>query len=206
LREQFCVGEKTCTVMLMAEQIYATPISQSDRAFIQQFYEENKQFLFFLAGKYVSTWEDCEDVVQESMIRFIRNRTILQELDRVRCKKYILLTVRSAVLDMQRKQVGNSAQSYDEQRLDALICRELIKAEWMSSISAKLDVQQLRQELSSREWILLEGKYIYGYSNEELGRRIDVSADSVRSLLSRARKKARTMLAKEGRVKTENKE
>ena len=189
--------------MLMTDQICATPIAQYDRAFIQQFYEENKQFLFFVAGKYVSNRADCEDIVQESMLRFIRNCTVLRELDRVRCKKYILLTVRSVFLDMQKKQAANSTQGYDEQQLDALIRRELIREEWMPSLSAKLDVQRLKQSLSSHDWFLLEGKYIYGYSHEELGRRIDVSTDSVRSLLSRARKNARDILVKEERAATE---
>ena len=36
----------------------------------------------------------------------------------------------------------------------------------------------------------LEGQYILGYSHEELGQLLDISEESMRSLLYRARKRA----------------
>ena len=46
-----------------------------------------------------------------------------------------------------------------------------------------------------REWILLEGKYILGYTHEELGALIGVAPNSVRMILCRAKEKARSILS-----------
>lgn len=78
--------------------------------------------------------------------------------------------------------------------LESLLRRELLTEDGTQAISAKLDVQKLKQALSARDWCLLEGKY-NGYSQEELGIQLGVAPDSVRSLLSRARKNATGILS-----------
>lgn len=55
-------------------------------------------------------------------------------------------------------------------------------------------VEQLRSDLSQREWLALEGKYILGYSHEELSELLGVSKENMRSIVSRARKRARRIL------------
>lgn len=57
----------------------------------------------------------------------------------------------------------------------------------------------LKQELPYRDWLVLEGKYMLGYSHEELGELLGVSTDSVRMILYRARERARIILHQETR-------
>ena len=57
-----------------------------------------------------------------------------------------------------------------------------------------MEVYQLKQTLSERDWLVLEGKYILGYSQDELSELIGVSSDSIRMILHRARKNARDIL------------
>ena len=61
-------------------------------------------------------------------------------------------------------------------------------------ISAYMEIERLKKELPDRDWILLEGKYVLGLSQEELSGLAGVSVDSVRMLLHRARVKAREIL------------
>jgi DNA-directed RNA polymerase specialized sigma24 family protein len=56
------------------------------------------------------------------------------------------------------------------------------------------DVELLKQRLAKRDWALLEGKYVIGYTDIELAEMLDCTKDSVRVMLSRARKKAREIL------------
>jgi len=44
--------------------------------------------------------------------------------------------------------------------LESLLRRELLTEDGTQAISAKLDVQKLKQALSAQDWCLLEGKYI----------------------------------------------
>ena len=55
-------------------------------------------------------------------------------------------------------------------------------------------VAQLRESLSYRDWLVLEAKYYLDFTQEEIGELIGVSPNSVRMVLHRARKKARSIL------------
>ena len=88
------------------------------------------------------------------------------------------------------------AVDLDEEKLAALLERTSMHAD-ADQTRTKLDVYQLRQTLSERDWLVLEGKYILGYSQEELSELIGVSPDSIRMILHRARKNARDILLME---------
>lgn len=168
------------------------PISPEDKAFFQTFYENNSNFLFYIANQYTDTPSDCEDVVQDAVIRLMGNIPILRELNKYKAAKYIALTVRSAYLDLQKKRYHKQEIPLEEAILDALLEKETPLAG--SSSDLRLELVLLKESLSPKEWILLEGKYILGYDQEELSALIGVSPDSVRMILSRVRAKARSIL------------
>ena len=173
------------------------PISLSDQAFIQQFYEENKRFMFFVARKYSTSQTECEDIIQEANVRFIHNVSALRCLDASKIPRYIVLTIRAVFLDAEKQKRNDRILFLSDEMQESLIRNELLMEEDRPDLAARLDIQQLKQELPSRDWRLLEGKYIYGYSQEELGYQFGIAPDSVRSLLSRARKKARDILLRD---------
>lgn len=170
------------------------PISPADKAFFLQFYEENKRFLYYIARKYVSSQTDCEDLVQDTVVRLLKNIPSLRDLDGCKTAKYIVLTVRAAFLDSEKRKHGAKAIYLSDDLLETLIKAELLSAEGIPDMSAKLEVELLKRSLPPRDWLLLEGKYILGYSQEELGKLIGVSPDSVRMMLWRAKEKARKVL------------
>ena len=170
------------------------PITSEDTSFFRKFYEDNKNFMFYIARKYASTQEDCEDIVQDSVLRLIGNIPTLKQLTRAKTAKYIVLTVRAAFLDSEKRKHGENAA------LEALMKADLQIADSMPDLSARLEVYRLRQSLSDRDWLVLEGKYILGLSSEELGAQIGVSPNSVRMILSRARENARKILSYETQI------
>lgn len=170
------------------------PIEGSDQVFIQKLYHDHKGLMFYAASQYTDNLSDREDIVQETLLRLIKNVTVLRSIPQCNLKRYIVLTVRSVFLDLQKKHSGEILLSLEDEKLEAVLRRELLREDGISEISAKLDVWRLKKELPEREWILLEGKYLREMPDELLGQMIGVSADSVRMLLSRARKKARDIL------------
>ena len=56
---------------------------------------------------------------------------------------------------------------------------------------------RLRRELTQREWLALEGKYILGYSYQELCLLLDMNQESLRGLLYRVKRKAARILQEE---------
>ena len=117
----------------------------------------------------------------------MKNTEVLRQLNRAQTAKYIELTVRTAYLDLEQRKCREKLVCLDTAALETLLSRT-------DTVTPTETVEALREDLKERDWTALEGKYILGYSDEELSAIFGVSADSVRTLLSRARKRARKIL------------
>ena len=170
------------------------PISGNDKEFFEKFYNEYKNFMFYSARKYVNTQSECEDIVQDTVERLLHNVKTIKEIDVYRIRKYIALTVRAAYLDAEKKKHRTCPFSFDDAVLEAIIKADLIYIDNYADLYFRLDVEKLKHELPARDWIVLEGKYIMGYSQEELGQMLGVAPDSIRMIICRAKQKARAIL------------
>ena len=79
-------------------------------------------------------------------------------------------------------------------RIDVYLEADIVLRQTGPDDSVSLLVEQLKSQLSQREWFVLEGRYILGYSQEELGKLLGVNPNSVRMIICRARNKARDIL------------
>ena len=59
---------------------------------------------------------------------------------------------------------------------------------------AKWDMETLKAKLGERDWFLLHTKYIIGCSDAEIGGILGCNQASVRTLLTRARRRAKVIL------------
>lgn len=170
------------------------PLGESDQDFFHQLYLDYKGFLFYTARQYTTDPAACEDLVQDALIRLMHNLPALREIGRCKIAKYIVLTIRTAYLDSQRRRQRENILFLDDQELELLMLEQLLPQDPEQAVSTNQAIARLKAALPARDWILLEGKYILGLSQEELGRQTGVSPDSVRMLLCRAREKARGIL------------
>ena len=168
------------------------PISSDDNAFFHRFYENYNGFLYYIAAKYAQSPSDREDIVQDALIRLMCNISTLRQLSQFKTTKYIALTVRSAYLDLIRKQQGKQEITLDESELESLLEMDPLLSRDPTDL--QLEIIHLKESMSRKDWMILEGKYLLGYDQEELSRLTGVSPDSVRMTLSRARAKARSIL------------
>ena len=180
----------------MSRNQASTPLSAAETEFFHSFYETYQGFIFYMANRYTESPADCEDVVQDSVIRLLSNVKVLMELNHPKTVKYIALTVKSTFLDHQRKMQVSKEADLDEEKLASLLEQTSLHA-GAEHEQTKLEVYQLKQALSERDWLVLEGKYILGYSQDELSELIGVSSDSIRMILHRAKKNARGILLAE---------
>lgn len=178
----------------MGKRKAIVPISSDDRIFFEGFYQEHKRFMYYTAKKYARSNMECEDIVQDSIIRLLKNISVLREINGCKIQKYIVLTIKASYIDMERKRHSEESINMDDETLESLFKADLITAPEIPDIGPRLEVEKLKSELSFREWVLLEGKYILGYTQEELGHLIGVAPDSIRMILCRAREKARLIL------------
>lgn len=160
---------------------------QSDQQFMIQFYETNKAFLFHAARKFTNTQSDCEDIVQDAMVRLMRNIPTLRRLSDNQIATYLFLTVRSVYADRRKSAQERIILVSDH-------TQELHDDSAQFAYDAKWDAQILKKALSPKDWNLLESKYILGYSDEEIAQELGCAPDSVRTLVRRARNRAKAVL------------
>lgn len=169
-------------------------ISSADsKEFFQQFYEENKAFLFHIASQYAASIAERDDLMQEALVRLLRKAGVLREMGRTETASYIALTVKTVFLDMERRKCKERLVELDSETVEALLGRYSLEE---PDLFANLEVEKIKKGLSQRDWLALEGKYILGYSHRELSELLGVDGGTVRSLVSRARKKAKRILAR----------
>lgn len=173
-------------------------------SYIARLYQQYRAFLFKKAALYTNNLHAKEDIVQNTVLRLIRNEDKLRTLDPSALTSYLALTVRSAALNYLRDERRN--------RLDALPLSEELEEEYIpldGGGQLTLEEQMLlghRDEevraavgrLSERDQAALVGKYFLNLDNRALADLLGVSPDTLRTVLCRARGRTLEELKKEG--------
>lgn len=161
---------------------------REEQAFFHEFYSQYRRFLFYCAGQYTSDQTLQEDLVQDTLLRLLRCIDTLRGLNAARTAAYLHTAVKSVYIDHCRR----TAQTLplEGRTLEALGARTD-----PMDYTAKWDAQILRSRLDERDWYLLEARYIAGSTDEEIAAVLGCTGDSVRVLLSRARRRAKVLLA-----------
>lgn len=185
------------------------PAAQHDKtaeepSYIAGLYNRYKAFLFQKAALYTNSPHAREDIVQNAVLRLIRNEDKLRTLDSPALTTYMALTIRSAALNYLREERRDS--------LDALPLDERLEEECISldgSIQLTLEEQMLLGHrdgevraaigrLSERDQIALTGKYFLNLDNRTLAELLGVTPGTLRTILCRARGRTLEELKKEG--------
>ena len=162
----------------------------AEDGFLAAFYEQYRGYLYYTARKFTDSPQDQEDIIQDTMVRLLRNEENLRQLRGNQAATYLYLTVRSVFADRQSRVREQAAEDHVLEL--AQVSREDGRTE--DGLNAKWDAQILKQQLPQRDWQMLELKYIAGYSDQEIAAEMGCNAGSVRTLLSRVRRRAKSLL------------
>lgn len=162
----------------------------AEDGFLAAFYEQYRGYLYYTARKFTDSPQDQEDIIQDTMVRLLRNEENLRQLQGNQAATYLYLTVRSVFADRQSRVREQAAEDHVLEL--AQVSREADQSE--DGLNAKWDAQILKQQLPRRDWQMLELKYIAGYSDQEIAAEMGCNAGSVRTLLSRVRRRAKSLL------------
>ena len=190
----FYIREIDCVVMSMRLMHRDSTLTLEDEAFFDQFYREYKQLLYYFARRYVA-FDACDDLVQDVLERLMKQSQTIKKLanESGKLTYYIRAATQSAVVDRLRSNGRVTVITYPPDVLDTII-EDRIAAQRVLFEDTYWDIQLLKEKLPEREWKLLEGKYMIGYSDDELGRLYGCSKDSVRMALTRVKRKSRKIL------------
>ncbi len=177
----------------MRHQRKIAPICREDKAFFEGFFEKYETFILFIARKYESSGIQAEDIQQEAVVRLMHHIPTLRTLSHNQTCAYISHTVKTTFLDLVREEKRHSYVSIDS------VLEEMVGMEQnlIPDLFMRQEIQRLRKDLTAREWLALKGKYVFGYSQEELGNQLGIAPDSVRTFLHRVRLRSRKILEPE---------
>ena len=91
----------------------------NDKLFFEHFYEQHKQFLYYVARQKCHNGDDVQEVVQESWVRLLKHISALKEINERKTPKYIALTVRAVYIDLEKKKHSDMSVSLEEFLLEA---------------------------------------------------------------------------------------
>lgn len=168
----------------------------SDREFILWVYGEFKNLMYSTAYKYTSNADTADDIVQDAIVNLIKNVGTIRPMKRYILAGYIMATIRNISINTLKSQAHhreNIAELTDDIFTEALPLDAMLML-----TEQKTQLNKIWPQLSEEVQILLEGKYILGYSDQELAKVFKCKPSSIRMKLTRARRKALALLIEEG--------
>ena len=175
----------------MVAMVYSMEDQPSDREFMDQMYMEFERLMFFTARQYTSKAEIAEDIVQESLVRLYEKVRTMKPMKHVVLAAYIRATVRNTAINVLRKMNREKDYAADaETDAFAQADQEWVLNTMMDLSGYRVLLSKIWPRLPEDDRLLLEGKYILGYSDQELAEEIGCQANSIRVKLTRARRRA----------------
>lgn len=169
------------------------PIEENPK-FVMDFYEQYKSYMFYAARKFTTDQQECEDIVHDAVLRLLKHTSTLHSLDHNKTITYLSLTIRSVYLD-RTKSGMKKEHPVPNTSLELLHAKQDPDTDEEFDYEAKWDAQILKGALSEKDWNLLESKYVIGCTDDEIAQAMQYSPDSVRTLLRRAKKRAKKILS-----------
>ena len=176
--------------MIMAFPLQPFFRPSEDREFILSLYNEYARLMYFTARQYTAEADTQNDIVQESLLRLIRNTSTLRGLDPPALSTYIVTTVKNVSIDALRKEkrIREHTVELDDESVRELASPEPAPDELMAALEDRGRLTAALASLPEDERLLLEQKYFLGSSDRELARSFRCKPGSIRMKLTRARR------------------
>lgn len=167
------------------------PLSPTQKQAASDLYDAYKGLMAHTARGLTPVPEEVEEVMQDSVIALMRNIDTISSLNRYKTAAYIVLTVRRTYFNRTNKERRFVTIPFDD---EAAELADTLTDNGLLDTDEKLDVMQLMDELPSGDRRILEAWYLDGCSAEQLAKELHCKPASVRSILSRVRKRAEKLL------------
>lgn len=172
--------------------------NDDDRQFMTALYVEYKQLMYSVIRKIVKNDSDTEDIMQDVLEKLIDKLPLLRSRDRGQRINYIISACKFTSFNYLRDDASRKGSPFEDSpelsdtRYDGhQIELRMIKEEELEAL------RRVLPQMDTRTRCLLEGYYFLDKTVEELGAEWNVKPDSVRMMLTRARKKVFDVLQKD---------
>ena len=176
---------------MISYMVFIVP-DESDREWFHNFYIEHRKLMMVTAEYYLSSRQDADDVVSDSLVALFQKMDTLRSMDENALRYYIIRTVRNTAFNHMRKakqtnlhflHVSDSVKENmaDESNVEVLVlCRDDLDM-----------VRDVVRDLPEKEREAVFLRFEDGLDSEEIARIMDVSTNSVYRYINRAREHIR---------------
>ena len=171
--------------------------SAADAELILELYGSHKGIMYKTALDFVRNRDDIEDVIQDAILRMIRNQDRLRAMEPKACAVYIARTVYTAAMDHERRLAKDRNRLVSLKESLYVVGEGSPEEAYLKRESLSLRLRYLHEalrELPRSDCELLIGKYINGESDDALADRLGIRPTAMRMRLSRARQRARRII------------
>lgn len=161
--------------------------SDEDRRRFTTIYEQYHIRLESIAVGILADQKDAEDAVQNAFIQVIRH---FEKIDKISCEElpfWLISIVKNEALLILRKKKRTILEENLE-RFDAAV----------DNIAGYEELVELFAHLPDTYRMVLEMKYLFGYSDKEIAKRLGISETAVSTRASRGRSLLRKIAEREG--------
>lgn len=176
---------------MISFMVFVVP-DESDREWFHNFYIEHRKLMMVTAEYYLSSRQDADDVVSDSLVALFQKMDTLRSMDENALRYYIIRTVRNTAFNHMRKakqanlhflHVSDSVKENmaDNSSVEVLVlCRDDLDM-----------VRDVVRDLPEKEREAVFLRFEDGLDSEEIARIMDVSTNSVYRYINRAREHIR---------------
>lgn len=168
---------------------------ENDREFMANVFRKYQWLMYRTIGQVVRNHWIAEDVTQNALINLIDKIDKLKTFDEQHLINYIVTSCRHTAFNEMRYRSRHPMYSINE-ALDADSGTHTMHSMEMKYIHDE-DLRRMAKiwkDLDSRSQYVLEARYILGKSDADIANALGIKPDSVRMLLTRARKKAYALM------------
>lgn len=165
----------------------------TEREFIRNLYIRDYKIMFRMAFALTSSKHDAEDVVSEACMLLIHKISNLRSLDCNILQGYIISTVKNAAYMLYRKRSGRKEVD-GEEILPSIEDEDAAPDERVLQECTMQELKDAIRALPEGDQAVIRMKYFEKRTDSEIAEVLNIRENSVRSRLTRARKRIYALL------------
>lgn len=177
----------------MLAMIIAAIEDDYEREFIIKIHDDYYVEMKKRAYRFLRNNDEAEELVQDAFVKLIERVDVVMKVDKNKLPGYVMSTVKNLALNKIR--VNQRKGDYEFSRDDAELAKWLKDSQDLPEDLYQKEeelylIHKKLSELPERDNLLLEAKYILQLKDEEIAKQFNISQQSVRTYIMRARRKA----------------
>lgn len=172
--------------------LYVSMIDSPDeKRKFEKIYLAHRQTMYYAAFSILKDSYEAEDAVHQAFLKIIGHLEKINEEDCHKTRAYLVIITQNEAIDIYRKRKKAQAVPYDE--IESFTAGSLD-----SDPEEKDAILRAIHKLPVHYSAVLRLRYSHGHTDSEIAALLNISQENVRSRISRAKKKLKQLLEREG--------